>query len=286
MTGAVDWIWRVPADQAESLKAHAQHDRAQRRDHARRLLCINNNGTTPESAPFKDAARAPGDQPRDQPQGAWPTAWCAAAARRCTPPASAPSSAATRRKVATYDYNPAKAKALLAEAGYPNGFDTDLWAYRERDYAEAIIGDLRKVGIRARLHFVQYPALRTELRSGRAPLTFQAWGSFGVNDASAFAGNFFKGGPDDTAKDPQVIALLQHGRRHGRQGRAQGPSTRRRCSASRRRPMWAPLFSYSTNYAFTSDLKFEAQPTSCRASSRRAGSSTAPRRAARESSPC
>jgi peptide/nickel transport system substrate-binding protein len=24
--------------------------------------------------------------------------------------------------------------------------------------------------------------------------------------------------------------------------------------------MWAPLFSYSTNYAFTSDLKFEAQP--------------------------
>ena len=24
--------------------------------------------------------------------------------------------------------------------------------------------------------------------------------------------------------------------------------------------MWAPLFSYSTNYAYTSDLKFEAQP--------------------------
>ena len=24
--------------------------------------------------------------------------------------------------------------------------------------------------------------------------------------------------------------------------------------------MWAPIFSYSTNYAFTKDLKFEAQP--------------------------
>ncbi len=111
--------------------------------------------------------------------------------------------------VVKYDYNPAKARELLKAAGYPNGFETDLYAYREREYAEAMIGDLRKVGINARLHYLQYAALRTAQRSGKTPLTFQAWGSFSVNDASAFVSVYFKGGPDDSAKDPTVEKWLE-----------------------------------------------------------------------------
>ncbi len=30
--------------------------------------------------------------------------------------------------VEDYPYDPAKAKALLADAGFPNGFKTDIWA--------------------------------------------------------------------------------------------------------------------------------------------------------------
>jgi peptide/nickel transport system substrate-binding protein len=49
-----------------------------------------------------------------------------------------------------YDYNVAEAKKLLAEAGYPNGFDLQLDAYEPVKYvAEAIAGEVRKVGIRA-----------------------------------------------------------------------------------------------------------------------------------------
>ncbi|MGL9736044.1 MAG: ABC transporter substrate-binding protein [Symbiopectobacterium sp.] len=48
-------------------------------------------------------------------------------------------------KVINYPFDPQKTKQLLAEAGYPNGFDTDICAYRERDYAEAIVGYLRQV---------------------------------------------------------------------------------------------------------------------------------------------
>jgi peptide/nickel transport system substrate-binding protein len=258
MTGAVDWIWRVPADQAESLAALPGMSVLSGETMRVGFMSINNHGSTPEATPFKDLRVRQALNHAINRKGL-----AESLVRGGSRPVHAPcfhtQFGCDTAKVATYAYDPAKARALLAEAGYPNGFDTDLWAYRERDYAEAMVGDLRKVGIRARLHFVQYPALRTEVRSGRAPLTFQAWGSYSINDASAFVGNFFKGGPDDTAKDPQVIALLQTADStvDKAERKAKYAQALQRIAAQ---AYWAPMFSYSTNYAFTSDLKFEAQP--------------------------
>ena len=258
MTGAIDWIWRVPADQAESMKAMPQLSVLSGETMRVGFMTINNAGTTPGAAPFKDVRVRQAVNYAINRKG-----FADSLVRGGSQPVYAPcfrtQVGCVTTKVVRYEYNPAKAKELLAQAGYADGFDTDLWAYRERDYAEALVGDLRKVGIRARLHFVQYPALRTEQRSGRAALTFQAWGSYSINDASAFAGNFFKGGPDDTAKDPQVIALLQT-------ADASVDKAERLVKYSQalerisKEAMWAPIFSYSTNYAFTKDLRFEAQP--------------------------
>jgi len=48
------------------------------------------------------------------------------------------------------DFNPAEAKKLLAEAGFPNGFDLQLDVHEPvREIGEAIAGELRKAGIRA-----------------------------------------------------------------------------------------------------------------------------------------
>lgn len=60
-----------------------------------------------------------------------------------------------------YEYDPAKAKRLLAEAGYPNGFEMDIRAIMTdtaiSQVYQAAVQDIERIGIKAKLLPQQFP---------------------------------------------------------------------------------------------------------------------------------
>lgn len=155
-----------------------------------------------------------------------------------------------------YDYNPARARALLAEAGYPDGFDTELVTYVLPQWAAAIQGYLKAVGIHARI--TQRPVgevVRASL-GGDVPIGQLAWGSFSINDVSAFLPFFFGGGPNDYTRDPALAALIAQG------GASSNPNERRRFYSQAIRLIseqayMVPLNTYMTTYGVSRTLAFK-----------------------------
>jgi peptide/nickel transport system substrate-binding protein len=156
-----------------------------------------------------------------------------------------------------YDYDPAKARQLLAEAGFPNGFDVELTSYvQPRQWSEAVQNYLQAVGIRARLNLIQVAAQIQRAWRGELALSMGSWGSYSVNDVSAILPNYFSGGNDDYSRDPELIRLIEEG------GSSNDEEARLRAySAAIRRiteqAYWVPLHTYVNVYAFSRQLDFK-----------------------------
>ena len=85
--------------------------------------------------------------------------------------------------VHAYPHDPAKAKALLAEAGFPNGFSTELYyGTAPRPYmpepgrvAEAIAADLAQVGIKVTLSPFEWAVYLSKIKNGEHPMCLIGW---------------------------------------------------------------------------------------------------------------
>jgi peptide/nickel transport system substrate-binding protein len=143
----------------------------------------------------------------------------------------------------------------LAEAGFAGGFDIDLYAWRDRNQTEAIMGYLGAVGIRARMRFLQFPAVRAAVRSGRAPLTHSSLNAF-LGDVSTTVSLFHNFSPDDVNRDPELRRLLQEGN-SAMDPEARKAAYRKAFALIAERAYVLPLYSVPGYYVSARDLEFK-----------------------------
>jgi peptide/nickel transport system substrate-binding protein/oligopeptide transport system substrate-binding protein len=79
---------------------------------------------------------------------------------------------------APYPHDPAKAKQLLTQAGYPNGFAVKLWRTQRAELArlaQSIQQNLAEVGVRAEIVERDASSARAAVRNGEADLFLTDW---------------------------------------------------------------------------------------------------------------
>ena len=155
-----------------------------------------------------------------------------------------------------YRYDPEKAKQLLSEAGYPNGFDTELVTYELPQWADAVQGYLKTVGINAKITQLQVAAEVQRSLAGQNPMELASWGSYSVNDVSAILPNFFTYTGNDYTRDPEIRKLVEAG------GATVDPDQRRKAYTEAiklitAKASWMPVFTYTVTYGYSKQLNFK-----------------------------
>ncbi len=114
-----------------------------------------------------------------------------------------------------YAYNPEKAKALLAEAGYPNGLETRLayptYMSQIQEQAEAIAADLAKAGVKVKLEPYERAVMWENYKGKKLEMFIYWWDDAPEPDRYMYS-LFHSKSRDYYYKNEMIDAMLDKGR--------------------------------------------------------------------------
>lgn len=108
-------------------------------------------------------------------------------------------------------FDKAAAKALLAKAGFPNGFELDITSIPgSHETAAAVAGQLRAIGVKASVSRATFGAYRKKQGAGKLQMLVANFSSGGLPDVSSVMG-FYQAGPRDYWRSKEMKAFRNKG---------------------------------------------------------------------------
>ncbi|MBO0344385.1 ABC transporter substrate-binding protein [Roseibium limicola] len=258
MSGGIDWIFKVPLDLAESLGQTPMATHLSGPDLRVGFMVLDAGGYTDPDGPLTNVlVRRAINHALNTPEMAEHLIGGSAEAIHA---ACHPAQFGCDQSVARYAYDPEKAKALLAEAGYPDGFPMEVWAYRDKAASEAIAADLTAVGIDVNLRYVKLESLNQARAAREIPAYFGTWGSGGTADTAAIARIHFDVESDRNMSGDEELAGLVLSAEQTADQEKRKEIYSEALGRIADQAYWAPLFSYSANYLVSPQLEFPLDP--------------------------
>ena len=112
-------------------------------------------------------------------------------------------------------YDPARAKALLAEAGLGDGFDLELLTWGQaKVIAEAVAGDLRKIGVRATVNAATVNVFQKLRADGKSQTMVTLWDNGGgAPDVDSTTTFFYNPSSRNYTNDAELAQWTEDGAR-------------------------------------------------------------------------
>ncbi|TNB47595.1 ABC transporter substrate-binding protein [Martelella lutilitoris] len=258
MSGGVDWMFKVPLELAENLGSTPMAEHLSGPDLRIGFLVLDAGGLTDPDGPLtKPKVRQAINHALNKSDMA---KYLIGGSAEAIHTACHPAQFGCDQNVTDYPYDPEKAKELLAEAGYPDGFPLEIWAYRDKPAAEAIAADLEAIGIDVDLRYVKLASLNQARADQNIPAYFGTWGSGGTADTAAIARIHFSMDTDRNLSGDEALAetVLAAEQTVDQEKRKELYSEALGKIADE--AYWAPLFTYSANYLVSPDLEFPLDP--------------------------
>jgi len=258
MSGGVDWMYNVPLDVAESMGSAPMAEHLSGPDLRVAFIVLDAAGYTDPDGPLTNRLVRQGLNHAINKHDIARFLVGGSAQAIHTP--CHPAQFGCVQDVANYEYNPERARELFAEAGYPDGFPLDLWAYRERPMAEAVAADLELAGVDVNLRYVQLESLNQARANQDIPAYIGTWGSGGTADTAAIASIHFNETTDrNLSGDAHVSELIQAAEETSDQSERLEIYTEA-LNIIADEAYWVPLLTYSVNYLVNAELDFPLSP--------------------------